>query len=327
MANRLTRNSAILAKIETTAGVDAAPTGAANAMLVSNQSVTPLSASNVDRALVRPYLGGSEQLLGPAHKEVQFDVELVGSGTAGVAPAWGPLLRACGFAETVTASTRVDYTLISTGFETVTIYYFDDGVLHKLLGARGEWSARLNVGGKPVLSFKFIGLDGGDVVLGAGSTTLSGFKTPQVVSNANSQSIKFGCTHSNTGAPALTAGTPYTSQGLELASGNQVNFTPLVGVETVDMTGRDITAKVMLDLTAADEVSFMADVKAATLRSMGMVHGTVAGNRVLVFSPSVQLTNPTKGEVNGKRMVGYDLRVVPDPAGSGNDELRIVTSF
>jgi hypothetical protein len=327
MASRLTRNSAILAKIEATYGVDAAPSGAANAMLVANQSVTVLSAANVDRGLVRPYLGGSEQLLGAAFKELSFEVELVGSGTAGTAPAWGPLLRACGWAETVTASTRVDYTLISTGMESATLYYFDDGVLHKLVGARGEWTIRLNVGGKPVLALKFVGLDGGDVAQAAGSTTLSGFKTPQVVNNTNSQSVRFGATLAATGAVALTGGTAYSSQGLELASGNQVQFTPLVGQETVDLTQRDITAKLQLDLTAAQEVAFIQTVKDATLQSMGMVHGTVAGNRVAVFSPSCQLTNPTKADVNGKRLIGFDVRVVPDPAGQGNDELRIVTSF
>ncbi len=36
---RYTRKTAILAKIETTYGTDAAPTGAANALLISNQSV------------------------------------------------------------------------------------------------------------------------------------------------------------------------------------------------------------------------------------------------------------------------------------------------
>ena len=42
--SRLIRNTAILAKIETAYGVDAAPTGAANALLVSNLSINPLNA-------------------------------------------------------------------------------------------------------------------------------------------------------------------------------------------------------------------------------------------------------------------------------------------
>lgn len=322
--SRLVRNTAILAKIETTYGTDAAPTGAANALLIANQSITPLAAQNVDRGLVRPYFGGSEQLLGNAYKEVSFDIELAGSGAAGTAPAWGPLLRACGFAEVLTASTRVDYTPVSTGFESLTIYYYDDGVLHKLLGARGSFSINAKVNEKPTLGFKFTGLDGGDTAATVGSTTLSAFKTPLVVGNANSNVLVLGGTTSSSGAPTITGGTQFTSQGLEVDSGNGVNYIPLLGEESVEVTDRSMTGKIMLSMSAAEEVAKMADVKGAVLSSIGLVHGTTAGNKVMLFSPSAQFTNPSKGEVNGRRLIGYDLRIVPDPAGSGNDEFRLV---
>ena len=81
--SRLIRNTAILAKTETVYGVDAVPTGAANALLVSNLSINPLNAQNVDRNNIRPYLGGDEQLVGSRYVEMGFDVELVGAGTPG----------------------------------------------------------------------------------------------------------------------------------------------------------------------------------------------------------------------------------------------------
>jgi hypothetical protein len=56
---------------------------------------------------------------------------------------------------------------------------------------------------------------------------------------------------------------------------------------------------------------------------MGLVHGTAAGNKVLVFGTQVQLTNPTKAEVNGRRLIGFDARFTPS---TGNDELRIVVA-
>ena len=79
---RYARNALILAKVETTAGVDAVPTGAANALLVANLTINPLKANNVSRDLIRPFFGGSEQLVGTATVEVSFDVELAASGTA-----------------------------------------------------------------------------------------------------------------------------------------------------------------------------------------------------------------------------------------------------
>ena len=63
---RYARNALILAKVETTAGVDAVPTGAANALLVANLTINPLKANNVSRDLIRPFFGGSEQLVGTA---------------------------------------------------------------------------------------------------------------------------------------------------------------------------------------------------------------------------------------------------------------------
>ena len=324
MPNRLTRNTAILLKIESTYGTDAAPTGAANAMLVSNLSVTPLNSQNVDRDNIRPFLGGSEQLVGTRFVQCSFDLELTGSGTVATAPAWGPALQACGFAETLTAAVRADYTPVSTGFSSATIDYHTDGLRHKLTGCRGNVVFKLGVGERPVMSFSFTGLYNTPTAVANPSVTLTAFQIPQVVTDANTGDINLGCTHALAIAPAIAAGTAFISQGVQIDMGNTVNFTPLLGGETVDLTQRAVTASVMFDLTAAEEATAYAAVEANTVTSLGMIHGTVTNRRVLIFCPSVQRINPTKGDVNGKLMQGFDLRMVPV---SGNDEIRIVTSF
>jgi len=320
MATRYILNTAILAKIETTYGVDASPTEGANALLVSNVSLNPLNATNVSRDLIRPYLGGSEQLVGTAYIEISFDIELSGSGAAGTAPAYGPLLRACGFAETVAASVRVEYNPVTPVVDAVSIYYFSDGVKHVARGCRGDLSIKMNSKARPVLSFKFLGLDGGVIAASPAALTLTAFKTPAVVSEANTGDITLGCTYT-VATPTLTGGTGYPSQGIELAIGNSVSYVPLLGGESVEITKREVTAKIMLDLTAAQEVTFMAAVKANTVQSVGLMHGTAAGSKVMVFMPASQLINPAKQDVNGKLMIAYDLRAVPS---SGNDELKIV---
>ena len=324
MPNRLIRNTAVLAKIETTYGTDPVPTGGANALLVSNLSINPIDSQNVDRDIIRAYLGGSEQLLGTRYQSMSFDCELVGSGTVAVAPAWGALLRACGMGEVITAATRVDYTPISTAFESVTIYWYDDGVLHKATGCRGNVKPMWKIGERPMLSFSFIGIYNSPTAASNPSVTLTGWKTPQIVVDANSADLVFGGTHNATAAPAITGGTAYPSQGIEMDLGHAVNFTPLLGGETVDITQRSAVGKVMLDLTAAQEVSLIGAVELGTLTTIGLIHGTVANLKSMLWLPGAQLINPSKGELNGKRMVGFDVRATPV---SGNDELRIVTSF
>ncbi len=320
MATRYLRNTAILAKIESTYGTDATPTEAANAILISNASITPLAAQNVSRDLIRPYMGGSEQLLGANYVELSFDVELAGSGAAGTAPAYGALLRACGFAETITASVRTEYNLVTPVADSVSIYYFSDGVKHVAKGCRGDVSFKLGANGRPVMSFKFLGLDGGIAAATPSALTLTGFKTPLAVTEANTGDITFGATYT-AATPTLTGGTGYPSQGLEISLGNSVSHTPLLGGETIDVSNRDASGKLSLDLTAAQEVTFIGNVKTNTVQSVGLMHGTTAGYKVMLFMPSVQLTNPSKADVNGRLLIGFDLRVIPS---SGNDELKIV---
>lgn len=319
MANRQIRKTAILLKLEATYGVDPLPTGAANALLVSNLSVNPLNAQNVDRDLVREYLGSSEQLVGTAYVEMGFDLELQGSGALGVAPAWGPALRACGFAETVAADAYVEYTPATDDLESATIYWYDDGVLHKGIGGRGSFEIAAGVGERPVLKFRFILLDGGIAEAANPSTTLTAWKQPKVINEANTGDLTFGGTYA---AGAITGGTSWPSRGLSLNVSNSVNFTPLLGGETVDLSQREITGSMQLDLTAAQEVAFMADVKANTLDTLSLLHGVTDGYKVLLFAPSFQMINPSKQEINGKRLIGYDIRCVPV---AGNDELRIVS--
>lgn len=325
MANRIARNTAVLAKIETTYGTDSVPTGAANAMLVSNLSGNPINASNVDRDVLRPFLGASEQLLGTRYSELSFTVELAGAGTVATAPAWGALMRACGLGEVITATFRVDYVPVSTGIESVSIYWYDDGVLHKLTGARGNCSISMKAGGRPELQFKFTGIYSTPTAAANPSVTLTAFKTPQVVVDANSGDVMFGGTHTTTTAPAITGGTAYPSQGLELDLGNSVNFTPMLGGETVDLTQRAVSGKVTLDLTAAQEATFMQVVELGTLQTVGLMHGTVANTtKAGIWLPGVQLINPQKTEVNGKRLISFDMRCTPLV---GNDEIRVITSF
>ena len=324
MPNRLIRNTAILLKQEVTYGLDPVPTGAANALVVSNLSITPFNAQNVDRDIIRPYLGGSEQLVGTRYVQMGFDIELTGAGTVAVAPAWGPALMACGFAETVTATFRVDYTPISTAFTSATIYWHDDGVLHKATGCRGNVVFKLGVGNKPVMSFSFTGLYATPTAIANPSLTLTAWKVPQVIIDANTGDLIWGGTHATGVAPVITGGTNQASQGIEIDMGNKVDFNALLGGETVDLTQRNVTAKCTLDLSAADEVSYYGIVEAATLSTLGLQHGTVANQKMLIWMPNVQRINPTKADANGKRLVAFDLRLIPTV---GNDDIRIVTSF
>jgi hypothetical protein len=191
-------------------------------------------------------------------------------------------------------------------------------LLHKIIGARGSFSLMAKVSERPTLQFQMVGLDAGVVATAAGNPTLTAWRIPSVVSDPNTGDVIVGGTYT-TGT--VGAGTAYISTGLELALGAAATFIPLLGQEAVDITNRDVSGKLMVDLTAAQEATFSTSVKANTLQSIGLTHGTAAGSTVVVFGPAVQLINWRKEELQGRRMIGYDLRFTPS---TGNDELRIV---
>jgi hypothetical protein len=313
---RYIRNTALLAKIETTEGTDATPTGAANALLISDVTINPLNAQNVDRSIVRPYFGASEQLVGTAYVSIDFTVELAGSGTAATAAPWGALLVACGFVESGTTHKQYAPDTPSNQ-KSATLYYYDDGVLHKLLGAKGTFKMMMGIGERPTLAFSFTGKDGGVTAVANPTTTLTAWKQPIVITDPNTGDVKFGASYA---AGVVTGGSTYVSQGLQLDIGNAVQYTPLLGAEYIDITDRAVTGSIQLDLTGAQEVTLMTSVKSNTLQAVSLEHGTAAGSIVGVHMAAVQLLNPTKADANGRRLIGFDTRSVPVV---GNDDLII----
>jgi hypothetical protein len=139
----LSRKRLILAKTESPYGTDASPDGT-DAILVRDLSITPLQSDVVDRELIRPYLGASEQLLANTRVEVTFQVEMAGSGTGGTAPAFGRVVQACGFSQTITAAAITgtaqagaagSITLASGSSATTNVYV---GMVITITGGTGE---------------------------------------------------------------------------------------------------------------------------------------------------------------------------------------------
>lgn len=319
---RYERNTAVLLKLETVYGTDSVPVPATDALLLRKFTCKPIDAKYVNVPEIRDYFGGSIDLIGAHHISGSFEVSLGGSGAAGTVTPWGKIMRAAAWAEAISAGVRVDYTPISTALESASMYYYDDGVLKKALGLRiNITSFKMGYGDVPQIGCSFMGLDGGVAEAANPALTLTDWKAPLPINTLNSAELLLGCTYA---AGALTGGTPYPSKGIELQLGGKMAFMDLLGGESIDITDRDVTGKITLDLTAAQEVAMEAIVMAGTTQGIGMVHGTVAGAKLLTFNPNVQLKNPTKGTLNGRRVINYDLKAVPT-VGSGNDEWTLVT--
>ena len=319
MASRYFRNMVILAKIETTAGTYLAPAAATDALLISDATIS-YDDKIVERDLLRPYFGAAEQLMGDSPVNLEFTVELAGSGTAGTVPAWGKLLRACAMAETVTAGSYVIYNPITNSQEAISFLYAVDGVTHRVKGARGTAVMSIAPGAKPVIKFKFVGIEQADPEATANPTgvVLTAWKAPLPVAAVNTGDIVTGCTYA-TGA--VTGGTTLPSISMELDLGGSPEFMTLLGSSEVDITAREIKATAKMRLEAASEVTMFTDAKTVTTKTMAFKHGTGAGKIVQFYAPAAQFGRPKYENAQGRMAVSVDMRMCPV---SGNDELLII---
>lgn len=303
-----TRKRTLLAKIEVTYGVDPTPTGGANAILISNMSVTPIAQNYVPRDLVRNYLGASENLIAASWKAIEFETEMAGSGTAGDAPAWGPLMQGCAMAETISAGVSVVYNPISSSEKSLTMYANIDGMLHKILGARGTFSLDFTAGARPVIKWSFIGLFVAITDAALPSLTLTAWKKPLVVNNTNTTGFAL---HSF--AAVL--------QSLQVNMNNTNTYRNLVGVEDVQFTDRAPGGPIVIEQPLVAAKDYFGNIQAVTTGALTITHGTVAGNKFKFDAPAVQLTNPRNTDLNGNVMLAMDALFIP--GSSGNDELTI----
>lgn len=303
----LMRNTAVLAKIESVYGTDAVPTGLADAVLVTDVTPRPMNMQTVDRALIRPFLGNSEQLPTQIYNGVEFSCELAGSGTAGTAPAMGPLLRACGFGQTITAGTKVEYKPISTGFESVTLYVNIDGILHKSVGARGTVAFSFKNNDRPMARFNFTGLFAPVADDALPSVTLTAWKKP------------LPCNRTNT--PTFTLHS-YAAllDDVQIDMANQVVYRGLIGgSEFVRITDRKPAGSVLMEAVKVADKNWWTSIQAATNGTLQLIHGLSAGNIVQVDAPNVQIHSPSYQDQDGILMLAAQMAMTP--GATGNDEI------
>lgn len=305
----LARKKLILAKVETTYGTDAAPTGAANAILTRNLSITPLAGDTVGRNTNNGNLGNELQIQVGQYVEISFEVEFAGAGAAGTAPKFGPLLTACAFTETLNASVSAVYAPTSTvaNFKSMTIYFHHDGQKHALTGARGSFSLSLTPGTIPAFAFKFTGLYTTPASVVDPTTTLTGFQTPLAVNKTNTPTFSIQST-----TPTLYA--------LSIDLANEVVYRNVVGAESIEMVDRAPSGSVTIESPTITSKNWFTTALASTTGAMQLIHGTAAGNIVQLDAPAVQVFQPRYGEQQGISTLEMGLAFVPS---AGNDELTI----
>ncbi|MGA1753714.1 MAG: phage tail tube protein [Pontimonas sp.] len=305
----LLRKRLILIETESSYGTDPTPT-AADAVLVRDLNITPQQSDVVNRDVVRPYLGASEQLLANTRVECSFSVELAGSGAAGTAPQYGKALQACGLSETIVADTSVTYAPVSSSFSSVTIYYNIDGLRHKVTGCRGTFSINCTVGEIPSIDFTFTGVYVAPDDSALPSATYANQASPLIFKNGNTSSFQL-----LSFAGAL--------QAFSFDLGNNLVYRELVGgTKEVLLTDRAGTGSTTIEaVSIASKDYFAAALTDTSLGNLDFTHGSTAGNIVDFASTRVDIGDVSYSDQDGIAMFNIPYTCVPST--SGNDEFSL----
>lgn len=311
MGRILSNRAVVAAKAETTEGTAISLAGAdANFQVMEPRFEADIPMFK--REILDGSLSPFKMIAGTRLAKLSFKVENKGSGTAGTAPAIGKLLKACGFGETVVASTSVTYAPISTlaSIDSLSMALYKDGLRKAIRGARGNVKYSAKNGEPGMFEFEFIGVY--DAVTDVAMLTPSGVETTVPVPllsalfsvasfSAFVSQISFDMANTIEPRPDINKAEGYISALLTKRE-PKGSFDPEDElVATHDFYGRWL---------------------AGTTGALTWKHPGSAGNICTFTVPVCQYTKIAENDRNGIATLGTDF-LMARSASTGNDEVSI----
>ncbi len=305
---RFYRKKVILAKLEASYA-DPATTlvPADDAILAANMSISPIEQETVTLEYDQPHYGNVPSIAVANKSKVDFDIYLVGSGTAGIVPIWGRLLRACAFGETIDTGASVTYNPITDLIESLCIHVYVDGILHVMRGARGSVKFTINAKEVPKASFALEGLFIPAIDANMPAVTWSGWKMPRPALTANT--IDFAL-----------HGFAAELYGLEIDVANEIKHRNIIGIEDILITDRKPAGSLTMGAPLIGTFNWVDKAVTGTVGTLVIQHDTRPGHIVKFEAPKVQITKPAYENKDGVLANKFDLTLLPD---GGNDELIV----
>ena len=309
--------SALFAKIETVYGTDPIPIAATDAIEAYDQPSFELVTDPKARTVPISTFGELAPLiLGKSYKLGGIKVPLKGSGTAGTAPRVAPLLRALGFAQTITAGISVAYALHSTlEGESCTLYFWFGGTKHILTGCVGSGKLSLQAGEVMFLECDFTGIYGG---------VISDITFPSPTFETTAQQIWDTALFKFTPAAGSDLGLVVSKFDIDL--GNEVNSQPdansISGIRRYFISDRKTKVSLDPEKVALSSLNPYTLHENQTLIAIETKPTGTAGNLVEILVGGVSLDAPKNG--NRNNVATWDLSGQCRPTiAVGNNEISI----
>lgn len=308
----------VLAKVEDTYGVDAAPTGAADAQVVYDWNPRPQIYDDIRRNIERPFAGAKPKSKTRGRQGHPLKLELCGSGDADTPTRWGSVwLRSARFAApVVTAGVEVAYPIITTDDDgaSLSLHGFKRRARHRCQGYRSNAKFVFVAGQLPGIELDGLGLLNQQVDDAApGAITLPDYPAPIEV-NTDNTTFSLG-------------GFAAKLRSIEIDMRNKTAYRDIVGQRAVifetgeDGDGHAAGGQLVIEADLALK-NYLTDVPARTNLPLVLIHGTEAGNIVDISSNVLQLDEISWSEEQNRLMMSASFDLVPTAAGN---ELTIKT--
>ena len=301
----LSENKMLLAKIETTYGTDSTPDATNNFIAACNISVTPNLTYN-DTCATDGSLSPRAGTLGQKYMQVTFDHQLqMESSSDYKTPPIDPLLLACGYVD----ATDGIYKPRTTGFQSVTLYVYEEDLLWKITGCRGDVEFDLSAGNDVTLKFTFQGA----------------YTTPTITSGTFPSSWT-----DKGGSPVVAMGGTFawgsenpTIESLAFGLHNDVSIVPSIaatnGITGAHIVNRKPEGSFDPEVVFSNDIDFWTPYEALT--QTAITYSVNDGTAKMDISiPKTEITQIATGDRSGVLKYDITFRPIRD---SGDDEISL----
>lgn len=301
---------AILVKPETVYSDDSLPV-AANAVLFTGAPSITIEGDSLSRDIAKPYWGNDPTKLVGKFVKIEGEVEITGAGAAGSAPAVANILKACGLAETITATTSAEYDPASENISSVTCYFQRGNDLWKVVGCRGDMSLSMQAKQYGKFKFSLTGL----FSLPEHAATLptidiSSFQEPLVLDYLNTPTANF-------------FGTAVDVDSFEFALGNVIEKKDKPGCYAVSISDRAPSSSITMCAPPISTLNIRGLADSGATGIVEIEHGTVAGKIFNIRLPraDIDLSGVQDTQI-GTNEKGITVPLGPLPT-TGDDEVKL----
>lgn len=252
-------------------------------------------------------MGAKKTFIDPNYINAEFDipVQIKKTSALGVAPKLSNLLKLVGLAETVTASTKVEYKPGGTASGTGQIKAYVDGYVRTITGIAGNLKISGKVGEPLSATFSVKGF--------LASATATAEANPVVTLDTLAAPIVSKVSVLTSGGTTLNA------DSFDFDLGNQIGETYAIGVSEYYLQDFDPTLSVTAVKTIGTDEATWTDFVAGTVRAIIIQIGA-EGSMIEISVPFAMLKDVSEADDSGKVKLSRTFRA---QASAGNDNFVI----